>query len=406
MTPANLSNKKPAIYRLLPILTVGLAVLAGCSRPSTTTSPQQPSPETRSNSSNDSAPSIPASKADPRNSNFVVAAVDKVGPAVVRIDSQRRVRSQLAEGSGDPFSRRFFGSQPPSRRVEQGTGSGFVINAGGQILTNAHVVDGADRVRVTLSDGRTFEGKVLGEDRVTDIAVVKINANNLPIVPIGNSEQLQPGEWAIAIGNPLGLDKTVTVGVISGTDRSSSQVGVPDKRIGFIQTDAAINPGNSGGPLLNARGEVIGINTAIIGGAQGIGFAIPINKAQQISQQLIATGKVEHPFVGIQMINLTPEVKERLKNASNGSINVQADKGVLVIRVLPNSPAAKGGIKPGDVIQKVGNQTVTTSDQVQQAIEKRKVGENLAIELQRDGQSQNIQVQLATLPTLSSNDEP
>ncbi|MBE9226826.1 trypsin-like peptidase domain-containing protein [Phormidium sp. LEGE 05292] len=399
MTLANFSGKKPTIHRVLLVLVAGIAFFTGCSQPS--------AKKSESDSSNNEIQNtpIPVSQTSPRTSNFVVEAVEKVGPAVVRIDSSRNIKTDITEGYGDPFSRRFFGAPPPSQRVQRGTGSGFLINAEGQVLTNAHVIDGADTVKVTLSDGRSFSGKVLGEDKVTDIAVVKINANNLPTVAIGNSERLQPGEWAIAIGNPLGLDKTVTVGVISATERSSSQVGVPDKRIGFIQTDAAINPGNSGGPLLNSRGEVVGINTAIIGGAQGLGFAIPINRAQQIAQQLISKGKVEHPFIGVQMVDLTPEVKERLKAASDGKINITANRGVLVIRTVRNSPAASAGIKPGDIIQKVGDRTVTKSDQVQEEIEKYKVGDRLPIQLQRDNQTQNLQVQLGTLPTATTMDE-
>jgi len=401
MILVNFPGKKPTIQRVLLVVTAGITFLTGCSQPSALKRESDLSNNEKPNSA------LPVSQTDTRTSNFVVEAVEKVGPAVVRIDSSRSVKTDIAEGYGDPFSRRFFGAPPSSRRVQRGTGSGFLINAEGQVLTNAHVIDGADTVKVTLSDGRSFAGKVLGEDKVTDIAVVKINANKLPTVALGNSERLQPGEWAIAIGNPLGLDKTVTVGVISATDRSSSQVGVPDKRIGFIQTDAAINPGNSGGPLLNSRGEVVGINTAIIGGAQGLGFAIPINKAQEIAQQLIAKGKVEHPFIGVQMVNITPELKERLKTASNGEINVTADRGVLIVRTFPNTPAAKAGIKPGDIIQKVGDRTVTKSDQVQEEIEKHKVGESLQIQIQRNNQTQNLQVQLATLPApTTTENEP
>ncbi|RCJ32015.1 hypothetical protein A6770_19415 [Nostoc minutum NIES-26] len=207
------------------------------------------------------------------NTNFIATAVEKTGSAVVRIDSTRTLSSRYTQSG---------------RRVARGTGSGFIIKSNGFILTNAHVVDGADTVKVTLKDGRSFTGRVLGADRATDVAVVQIQANNLPAVSIGNSDQLKPGEWAIAIGNPLGLDNTVTVGIISGTGRSSRALGTRDRSVGFIQTDAAINPGNSGGPLLNQSGQVIGINTAIIQGAQGLGFAIPINQAQQIATQLIA----------------------------------------------------------------------------------------------------------------------
>ena len=231
---------------------------------------------------------------------------------------------------------------------QSGIGSGFILSKEGQIITNSHVVSGADRVQVTLKDGRTFDGKVMGTDPVTDVAVIKINAENLPTIPLGDSDGLQTGEWAIAIGNPLGLDNTVTEGIISATGRSSGQVGVPDKRVDFIQTDAAINPGNSGGPLLNARGEVIGVNTAIIQGAQGLGFAIPINTVKNIADQIIAKGSVDHPYLGIQMVTLSDSVRGELDKAGEGD-RIQVDTGVLVIDVQPNSPADDAGLRPGDV---------------------------------------------------------
>lgn len=211
------------------------------------------------------------------DTNFIAAAVEKTGSAVVRIDSTRTISSRYSS----------YGRQV------RGTGSGFIIRSNGLILTNAHVLGGADTVRVTLKDGRNFTGRVLGQDRQTDVAVVKIQANNLPAISIGNSDRIKPGEWAIAIGNPLGLDNTVTVGIISGTGRSGGIISAAGRQVNFIQTDAAINPGNSGGPLLNQQGQVIGINTAIIQGAQGLGFAIPINQAQQIANQLIARTPIQ-----------------------------------------------------------------------------------------------------------------
>jgi len=335
------------------------------------------------------------------DTNFVTDVVERVGPAVVRINSSRTVSRQIPDAFNDPTFRRFFGGQLPTgpqERVERGTGSGFIINTDGQILTNAHVVDGADTVNVILKDGRTFKGKVMGTDPVTDVAVVKIQADNLPTVRLGNSEQLRPGEWAIAIGNPLGLDNTVTTGIISATGRSSSQVGVPDKRVNFIQTDAAINPGNSGGPLLNARGEVIGINTAIIRGAQGLGFSIPINTAQRIANQLVTTGKVEHPYLGVQMTTLTPDVRQQINEDANSGLSVDADRGVLVLRVMRNSPAARAGLRPGDVIQKINGQAMANSESVQQQVEKTQVGSNLQLELRRNGQNLNVPIQTAALP--------
>jgi S1-C subfamily serine protease len=280
----------------------------------------------------------------------------------------------------------------------RGIGSGFVISDNGEIITNAHVVNQADTVTVSFPDGRTFEGEVLGEDPVTDIAVVKVSADDLPTVELGNSQELQPGQWAIAIGNPLGLQETVTVGVISGIDRSSSEVGVPDKRIGFIQTDAAINPGNSGGPLLNARGEVIGVNTAIIQGAQGLGFAIPIDIAKQISQQLITKGKVEHPYLGIQMVALTPEIKQKINTNPNNTMQVQADDGILIVRVVPNSPADEAGLQAGDVIQEIDNQSVTEAETVQQLVEANGVDNPLLLEVQRNGETLELTVRPEPLP--------
>jgi Do/DeqQ family serine protease len=332
--------------------------------------------------------------------NFVTQVVQKVGPAVVRINSSRTVKSQLPEEFNDPFFRRFFGSRLPQggNRVERGSGSGFIISADGRILTNAHVVEGADTVSVTLKDGRTFQGKVVGTDELTDVAVVKIEANNLPTVTLGNSDQLQPGQWAIAIGNPLGLDNTVTTGIISGIGRSSNQVGVPDKRVEFIQTDAAINPGNSGGPLLNARGEVIGMNTAIIQGAQGLGFSIPINTAKLISNQLITTGKAQHPYLGIQMVGITPELKQRINSDPNSGLNISENQGVLIVKVMPNSPAAKAGIRAGDVIQRLNGESVTEASAVQKAVEKARVGGNVRLDLRRNGKTINIAVTPGTFP--------
>jgi len=343
-------------------------------------------------------PPIFSSSGDP---NFVVGVVQKVGSAVVRIDSSRTVTSQIPEEFEDPFFRRFFGDTVPSqprKQVERGSGSGFIINPSGQILTNSHVVDGADTVTVILKDGRTFNGKVLGEDPVTDVAVIKIAANNLPTLALGNSDALQPGEAVIAIGNPLGLNNTVTSGIISATGRSSSDIGASDKRVDYIQTDAAINPGNSGGPLLNVRGQVIGMNTAIISGAQGLGFAIPVNTAQRIAQELIANGKVDHPYLGIQMITLTPEIREKINQELGDRINLTTDQGILLVNIVPRSPASVAGLKSGDVIRSINNQPVNKIEDVQRLVENSKIGNPLQMQVERNGQVIQVAVKPAPLP--------
>jgi Do/DeqQ family serine protease len=331
--------------------------------------------------------------------NFITQVVEKVGPAVVRIDATT-VRRSSFQAFNDPFFKEFFGNiqTPRPKSVQQGVGSGFIMTANGEVVTNAHVISGADEVTVTLKDGRTFKGKVMGEDPLTDVAVIKIQAQNLPTVKLGDSNQLKPGEWAIAIGNPLGLDNTVTEGIISATGRTGGQVGAPDKRVNFIQTDAAINPGNSGGPLLNAQGEVIGVNTAIIQDAQGIGFAIPINTVQRISQQLVAKGTVQHPYLGVQMVTLTPQVKQRINDASNGELKVNDTNGILIARVTPNSPAEKSGLKVGDVIQSVDGQTVKDADALQQIVESSQVGNTLRMGLSRNGKALNLDVKAGNFP--------
>jgi S1-C subfamily serine protease len=218
-------------------------------------------------------------------------------------------------------------------------------------------------------------------------------------VTLADSDSIRPGEWAIAIGNPLGLDNTVTAGIVSATGRSSAQVGIPDQRASFIQTDAAINPGNSGGPLLNERGQVIGVNTAIRANAQGLGFAIPINTAKRIADQLISTGRVDHPYLGVRMATITPELKENLRRSPNTRITVQEDEGVLIVEVLPDSPAAKAGLRTGDVIVQMGDRAVTSSEQVQQIVESSQIGRELPVELRRSGEQVTLSIRPEPLPT-------
>lgn len=344
---------------------------------------------------------------------FVTDVVQSVGPSVVRINASRTVRRrQTDDPFNNPFFRRFFGDEAPRRRSggrerqqRQGSGSGFIVSSDGQIFTNAHVIEGADTVTVTFKDGQELPGKVLGADPLTDVAVIKVEAEGLPTVNFADSEELQPGQWAIAIGNPLGLDNTVTTGIVSATGRSSSEVGIPDKRVNFIQTDAAINPGNSGGPLIDEKGRVIGINTAIIRGAQGIGFAIPINRARQIADQIVTKGKVEHPFLGIRMVGLTPDLKDRINNDPNSTFQVDVDSGVLIVQVVPESPAAEAGLRPGDVIFKAQDKAVKEPVEIQQAVEATGVGKPMTLEVHRNGQNREVEVLTGTAGDLGTQQE-
>ncbi|GAX36056.1 HhoA/HhoB/HtrA family serine endopeptidase [Nodularia sp. NIES-3585] len=335
------------------------------------------------------------------STSFVTAAVNRVGTAVVRIDTERTITRRMDPFMEDPFFRRFFGDsfpqQLPSEQL-RGLGSGFIIDKAGLVLTNAHVVDKADKVTVRLKDGRTYEGKVQGIDEVTDLAVVKINPDkDLPVAALGSSDAVQVGDWAIAVGNPLGFDNTVTLGIVSTLKRSSAQVGIADKRLDFIQTDAAINPGNSGGPLLNERGEVIGINTAIRPDAMGIGFAIPIDKAKAIALKLQRDGKVIHPYLGVQMITLTPELAKQNNTDPNSPIQIPEINGVLVMRVVPDSPAASAGMRRGDVIVQIDQEPVTSADKLQNLVENSRLGQLLQVKVQRGNQIQRLSIRTAEL---------
>jgi len=333
----------------------------------------------------------------PDNRSFVADAVERVGPAVVRIDTERTIATRAPDPFfDDPFFSQFFGEdlfpRQPQQYRERGQGSGFIIDSNGMILTNAHVVSGADTVLVTLKDGRTFKGEVRGIDEPSDLAVVKIKGQNLPVAALGNSSEVKVGDWAIAVGNPLGLDNTVTLGIVSTLNRSSAQVGIPDKRLDFIQTDAAINPGNSGGPLLNNRGEVIGINTAIRADGQGIGFAIPIDKAKAIKDRLARGEAIPHPYIGIRMLTLTPDLAKQSNSDPNSPFTVPEVNGVLVVQIVPNSPAAKAGLHRGDVITEIDGQPVTSAEQLQRAVENSRIGQSLQVTVGRGTQTQQLAV--------------
>jgi S1-C subfamily serine protease len=319
----------------------------------------------------DAPPSAPL---QPGN-NVIVSAVEKVGPAVVRIDTVRRVINPLGG---------LFGTGP-SIEQQQGQGSGFITRSDGVILTNAHVVEGASEVDVTLPDGRSFSGKVLGADPITDVAVVKVAASGLPVAALGDSAKVRPGEWAIAIGNPLGLDNTVTAGIISAVQRTNA-VG-EGQRVPYIQTDAAVNPGNSGGPLINDRGQVIGINTAIrkAPGA-GLSFAIPINLGRQIAAQILERGRASHPYIGVRL------------NATNAECRLPEINGVVVVEVMPGSPADRGGMRPCDLIEQVGGTPVDNPSEVQVAVDQGRVGQGLAVQVQRGPRQINLELRPEELP--------
>ena len=341
------------------------------------------------------------------NRSFVASAVEKTGPAVVRIDTERTVATRIDPLFEDPMFREFFGDRfggrIPKERQIRGQGSGFITQNDGLVLTNAHVVSGADRVTVTLNDGREFEGVVKGKDEVTDLAVVKIEAAgvDLPIAPLGNSNSVRVGDWAIAVGNPVGLNNTVTLGIISTLTRSSAQVGIPDKRIDFLQTDAAINPGNSGGPLLNEQGEVIGINTAIRPDANGIGFAIPIDRAREIANTLAAGQQVPHPYIGIQMRTLTPELARTNNSNPNSPFTIPEVEGVLVVRVLPDTPAEAAGLRLGDVITAIDGQAITDAEELQTFVDGSGLDKSLQFNVRRGDRTLKLRVVTAQLEGLS-----
>jgi S1-C subfamily serine protease len=318
--------------------------------------------------------------------NVIVQAVDKVGPAVVRIDTVKRMVNPLGG---------VLGAGPAIQR-QQGQGSGFITRSDGVVLTNAHVVEGSSEVRVTLPDGRSFGGKVLGGDPLTDVAVVKVVASRLPVAPLGDSSKVRPGEWAIAIGNPLGLDNTVTAGIISAIQRTNA-LG-EGQRVPYLQTDAAVNPGNSGGPLINDRGEVIGINTAIrqAPGA-GLSFAIPINTARQIAAQILDRGYASHPYIGVRLQALTPQLAREVNGATD-ACQLPEVNGVVVVEVMEGSPAAKGGLKACDLIEKVAGDGVSNASEVQLAIDRGRVGEPLSLSVRRGEQRLELTLRPAELP--------
>jgi len=333
--------------------------------------------------------------------SFVADAARRVGPAVVRIDTERSVpRQSFDPAMLDPLLRDLFGDPSDSMR-ERGQGSGVVIDGGrGLILTNAHVVDGADSVEVTLAEGRQLDGTVVGADPVTDLAVVRVSRKgDLRAAPLGDSEALEVGDWAIALGSPYGLERTVTLGIVSSLHRDINSLGFSDKRLDLIQTDAAINPGNSGGPLINSAGEVIGINTLVRSGpGAGLGFAIPINLARRVAGQLAEGGKVIHPYLGLQLVPLTARVARENNRDPDALLQLPERDGALVQKVLADSPAETAGLKRGDLVVAIGGQPVQTPSALLQAVEKAEVGEPLPLKVVRGQKELQLSIRPAALP--------
>ncbi len=332
------------------------------------------------------------------SSNFISNIVAAASPSVVNID----ISKSVSLPGGFPlhpfgFNSPFWGddTQTPIRKYEShGAGSGVIIRSDGYIITNNHVVQQADDIKVTLSDGRTFKGKVVGKDGFTDVALVKIPAKDLPVAKLGSSKSLRPGDWAIAIGSPLGLSQSVTLGIVSALGRTLGDINAVD----LIQTDAAINPGNSGGPLLNIQGEVIGINQAIRRDGQNISFAIPIDIAREVSEQLINKGTIAHAYLGIAMLDMEPKIARALGLPEN-------TKGVVIGRVEAGSPAHIAGLLPKDVIQKIDGKTVSSSKEVQTTVRAHKPGEKLDMVLLRQNEVVSIPVKIGDYDDLKTKGE-
>ncbi|HEY5975987.1 MAG TPA: DegQ family serine endoprotease [Geobacteraceae bacterium] len=315
-----------------------------------------------------------------------INVVNGVTPSVVNIStvSKKKIVQPFFELS--PFFGDMFEEQRPRFRRENSLGSGFIINRDGYIVTNDHVVRDAESIQVKLSNESVYDGKVVGSDPKTDIAVIKINAKEpLPAAVLGDSDKLQVGQWAIAIGNPFGLDRTVTVGVVSATGRSNMGIETYEN---FIQTDASINPGNSGGPLLNVYGEVIGINTAIVAAGQGIGFAIPVNMAKRIVEQLVKKGNVTRAWLGVAIQPVTEEIAR--------SFGLSKARGALISDVMAGSPAERAGLRQGDILLAFDGKEVKDARQLQLLVAETSPGKKAELEIYRDGRSQKVAVVLAS----------
>jgi serine protease Do len=329
-----------------------------------------------------------------------VEVAKKVQPSVVNVTTEKTITMKPWDRYGEDFFKgspfedffKGFGITPREkgkeyRHKQRSGGSGVIVDKEGYILTNNHVVEGADKIKIRLNDGREFTAILKGQDSRTDLAVLYIKAKDLPVAALGDSDKLEVGEWAIAIGSPFGLEHTVTVGVISAKGRSGLGTGTYED---FIQTDASINPGNSGGPLINIDGEVVGINAMIIQPGTGIGFAIPINMAKQILNDLIKQGKVVRPWLGISVQDLSPEMAEQFQ--------VKEKEGVLVAQVHQGTGAEKAGLVSGDIIKSVDDKTIKNVNELIKEIQKKKVGQKVKLGLVRDGKPTTLEVTTSAMP--------
>ena len=336
--------------------------------------------------------------------SFVANVASKVSPSVVRIDIEREIQTDEFESDLlDPLLRDLLGDLGTFPKKERGQGSGVIIDSSGLVLTNAHVVERVDSVIITLQNGNQVNGTVLGTDQITDLALVKIKEfPGLESAKLGDSEDIQVGDWAIALGTPYGLESTVTLGIVSSLHRDINTLGFSDKRLDLIQTDAAINPGNSGGPLINANGEVIGINTLVRSGpGAGLGFAIPINLASKVTNQLLTNGEVVHPYLGAQLVLLNERIAKEHNQDPNALIFLPERSGALVQSVIPQSPAEEGGLRRGDLVINAEGNAIKDPKSLLIQVENAQIGKPFELEVLRNNKEINLSIKPAALPGIS-----